>query len=309
MRLYNVEWDTYPVQTLKKYCIQLDHRIDALKRFIDNFNANYIVLNLPDDKKREYYNTQQLEQLKILLKTRQDDEDYSFIDPTKMITHQVIDNVYQKDLYIYNSDLPTDSGETYPEPSRIKEVIPQGFAVRHDGYNTDQTTKYSIIPLANSGSYYTLKDFVIKEINADSVITEITWSFTENATDIYGLNYLFSLVLPGSRFFPCGATDGLFSFTSSPIYLYNFTSTPVNPSIATLNKLSDNQYVTGGLWTTQYLLGHEILLDNNNSYEEVFGDTYTKKEQVRVGEYPQSRYIIYTSIPNGILSNLKINVY
>ena len=162
---------------------------------------------------------------------------------------------------------------------------------------------------ANSGSYYILKDFIIKTISNEDVTTEITWAFTENATDLYGLNYLFSVVLPGSRFYPKNSPDGLFPFTASPIYLYNFTSTPVNPSIATLNKLSDNQYVTGGLWTTQYLLGHEVLLENSNSYEEVFGDEYTKTEQVRVGEYPQSRYIIYTSVPNGILSNLKINIY
>jgi len=295
MRLYNIGHGSNHFQTLRKYCLQLDHQIDALKRFIDNFNANYIILNLPDTKNRTYYNSEQLISLGILKTDSEHPEIYTSIDPTKMITHQVIDNVYQKNLHIYG------------DPAKI---IPQGFAVRHDGYRADQTTKYSIIPLANSGSYYTLKDFVINTINNDEVTTEITWAFTENATDLYGLNYLFSVVLPGARFYPKNSSDGFFPFITSPIYLYNFTSTPADPSIATLNWDEDSQeYVTGGLWTTQYLLGHEVLLENNNSYEEVFGDSYTKTEQVRVGEYPQSRYIIYTSIPNGILSNLKINVY
>lgn len=295
MRLYNIGHGSNHFQTLRKYCLQLDHQIDTLKRFIDNFNANYIILNLPDTKGRFYYSPTQLVSLGILKTDLQHPDTYISIDPTKMITHQVIDNVYQKKLCIWG------------EPDKI---IPQGFAVRHDGYGTDQTTKYSIIPLANSGSYYTLKDFIINTINNDEVATEITWAWTENATDLYGLNYLFSLVLPGARFYPKSSADGLFQFTASPIYLYNFTSTPADPSIATLNWDEDSQrYVTGGLWTTQYLLEHEILLENNNSYEEVFSDSYTKKEQVRVGEYPQSRYIIYTSIPDGILSNLKINVY
>ena len=48
---------------------------------------------------------------------------------------------------------------------------------------------------------------------------------------------------------------------------------------------------------------------SKDSYEEVFDDCSVKKEQVRVGEYPQSRYIIYTNMQNGILSNLKINLY
>lgn len=295
MRLYNIGHGFNHFQALRKYCLQLDHQIDTLKRFIDNFNANYIILNLPDTKNRTYYSSEQLISLGILNTDSQHPEIYTSIDPTKMTTHQVIDNVYQKNLHI--------SGE-------YDKIIPQGFAVRHDGYRTDQTTKYSIIPLANSGSYYILKDFIINTINNDDVTAEITWALTENATDLYGLNYLFSLVLPGARFYPKNSQNGFFPFTASPIYLYNFTSTPADPNIATLNWNEDSEeYVTGGLWTTQYLLGHEILLENNNSYEEVFSDGYTKTEQVRVGEYPQSRYIIYTSIPNGILSNLKINVY
>lgn len=286
MRLYSVENGLNQIQLLKKYCLQLDHQIDTLKRFINNFNANYIILNLPDNQSRYYYNNQQLEQLGILLRDENSNEQnppYKYINPEKMLTHQVLDNVYEKDLYIYNT----------------QKLIPQGFAVRHDGYNVDQTINYSIIPLANSGSYYTVQDFVIKEIGNNSVTTEITWELAENATDLYGLNYLFSLVLPGSRFFP-QSSDGLFAFTSSPIYLFNFISTPALPGIATTNK---------GLWNIQYLLGHEFLLKKNNSYEEVTDDNYIKTQQVRVGEYPQSRYIIYTTIPEGILSNLKINLY
>jgi len=159
MRLYNIGHGSNHFQTLRKYCLQLDHQIDALKRFIDNFNANYIILNLPDTKGRTYYNPEQLISLGILKTDLEHPEIYTSIDPTKMITHQVIDNVYQKNLYIYGNHA---------------KIIPQGFAVRHDGYKTDQTTKYSIIPLANSGSYYTLKDFVINTINNDEVTTEIT---------------------------------------------------------------------------------------------------------------------------------------
>ena len=159
MRLYNIEHGSNHLQTFRKYCLQLDHQIDALKRFIDNFNANYIILNLPDTKNRTYYSPEQLLSLGILKSDLEHSETYASIDPTKMITHQVIDNVYQKNLYIYGDQT---------------KIVPQGFAVRHDGYRTDQTTKYSIIPLANSGSYYILKDFIIKTISNDDVTTEIT---------------------------------------------------------------------------------------------------------------------------------------
>ena len=281
MRLYSIKNGIKQLQVLKKYCIQLDNRINALKRFIDNFNANYVVLNLPDTHGRVYYNNDQLETIGILVKR---DNQYSFINPSKMITHQVIDNTYQKDLFIYGNE---------------QDRVPQGFAVRHDGYNTEQEANYSIIPLANSGSYYTVSDFQVEEIDGDNIICKVTWVHTENATDLYGLYYLFSLVLPGSRFYYHNE-DGLYNLTSSPIYLFNFTATPSNPTIATSNY---------GLWTTTYVLSHEMYTINDDTYEEVFDDASVKTEQIRVGEYPQSRYIIYTNIPTGILPNLKINLY
>lgn len=288
MRLYNTT-NNNSLQTLKKYCIQLDRRINTIKRFIDNFNANYIVLNLPDahSPARFYFSDSQLEQIGILIK---EGTNYKYINPEKMTTHQVIDNTYQRDLFIYTSD-------------EEKPLIPQGFAVRHDGYNTDQTVNYSIIPLANSGSYYTINNFIVTSIEANKTNCRIDWVHTENATDLYGLTYLISLVKPGSRFYYHNP-DGLYTFSPSPMYLFNFTATPTEQNIATSNN---------GLWTTQYLLGHEMLnittTSSKDSYEEVFDDCSVKTEQVRVGEYPQSRYIIYTNMQNGILSNLKINLY
>ena len=104
MRLYNIGHGSNHLQTFRKYCLQLDHQIDTLKRFIENFNANYVILNLPDTKNRTYYSPEQLVSLGILKSDLEDPETYISIDPTKMITKKTyIFMAIQLKLYLKDS--------------------------------------------------------------------------------------------------------------------------------------------------------------------------------------------------------------
>ena len=53
---------------------------------------------------------------------------------------------------------------------------------------------------------------------------------------------------------------------------------------------------------------HEIELINNGNVEDVFGDDVTLVDEVRIGEYVQSRYTINTDIKN-IDNNIYVNLY
>jgi len=267
MKLYSIN-STNNKQVLKKNIVDLDKRINALRDYIDIFNANYQILNLSNQEGQSYYSDQQLRDIQIIYNDT--------IWPKKMRTHQIWDNTTGRDISI----------------SGTHKILYPGFALRHDGYNSDQSVNFSIIPLASSGAYYVLKDLSISSFINNQLTLQMNWIFQDNATDIYGLNYILSLAIPGSRFYfhPDSSNScSLMAWTNSPIIIPSFNNTPASPIIATS---------TDGVWTTSHVLNYEIQLENSEVFEEVFDDSSATVSETRIGEYPQSRYTIITDMKN-----------
>lgn len=277
-------------QYLQKSCLDIDRNINALVHYIDNFCPNYRILNLPNSNNFTYIPNNMLGPTGANIVFNR--EGHTWVNPDNMHPHNVLDNTFQEDIGIGNT--------TSPSWANAKKV-PEGYALRHDGYDSNGNVKYSIISLASSGTYYVIDSFIITNISNSTVTTNIQWRLQDNATDIYGKNFLFSLTVPGSRFYYHHENGGdtIQSLGNSPFIIANFANTPATPVIAT----SKN-----GIWNTGHILMHEIELINNGNVEDVFGDDVTLVDEVRIGEYVQSRYTINTDIKN-IDNNIYVNLY
>ena len=131
-------------QTYAKYCLEVDQDILSVCNFIDNFNPNYNILNRnfqPGTTTTSlYYTTEQLVTLGIL--NIQNNTIKVCVD--KMLTHQIVENTFGQTIIAGYS---TDTLDTY------SQEVPQGYAVRHDGYQNN-IAMFTVISLASSGSYY-----------------------------------------------------------------------------------------------------------------------------------------------------------
>jgi hypothetical protein len=171
-------------QLLSKYVKSIDTSIQAVVDFIDIFYRNYILVNRASDYRDDnnnsvfYYTDAQLVYLDII----NDVEDPTYINLSKMRPHQIVENHFGTSLNIkYNGSL-------------LSETIPQGYALRHEGFDSEGNVHYSVISFASSGAYYILQDI---QYTSNGFV--LMWSLQENATDIYGLNYLFSILWPDER--------------------------------------------------------------------------------------------------------------
>lgn len=274
MKLYSSQ-QAQNFQLLKKYCFDVDADIQDIVNFIDTFNANYIVLNknAVNDSTIQYYTEAQLTTIGIL------DISNSLLDITKMSPHQIVQNIFKKTMYVqYNSR---------------RDEIPQGYALRHDGFKSDGTIAYSIISLSSSGSYYVVQrtELERRRVGLETAsYLKVYWTLQEHATDLYGLEYLINLLLPGSRFFYHSSSSiNMCPLFATPMIIGSFGSSPSDPRLATKG---------GSLWDINNLLEYDIVLYHDNSIEDVFCDSTHRTSAVRVGEYPQSRYTINTEMSN-----------
>jgi hypothetical protein len=121
------------------------------------------------------------------------------------------------------------------------------------------------------------------------------WSLQENATDIYGLNYLFSILWPDERCY-WHDTDNLINWQlqQSPIILPNFNLDENEDRIVKIGSKNNS------LWTISKLLWHEAIYkktDSNAHYvEDIIDDSQRKISTARVGEVTQSRYTITSNL-------------
>ena len=310
MKLYSFD-SIADFQLLKKTCFELDNKINSIIHFIDTFNPNYIILNRKERKGEDtysYYTEQGLVDLGIKEISEDSTEDVDdndiIINLYKMFPHQLIENTYGKDIYFR-----TTEGEDYSH-----NIVVQGYAIRHDGYNSDGDIQYSVIPLSPSGGYYLLTNKVLqKENNTYNLIT--TWSYDERAIDKYGLNSVISVCLPGTRFY-YNINDG--SPKLRPITMEErgtYVADNYAGSIMDANQwliCARDESNCLSLWDNTVILGHEIVLFDNNTSEELFVDESYTTSKLRVGESPKSRYIINTNLTSNPLldsDKLFINFY
>ena len=271
-------------QLISKYCLSLEKEIQFIVNFIDAFNPNYILLNRVSDSEQQsyYYTDDQLRYLDII----NDTSITPYVNLSKMRPHQIVENHYGKELSIKrNGVILTD------------EKLPQGYALRHEGYNGNQVAQYTIVSLASSGTYFIVTNIeYVPSQSATEQIVNITWQQQENATDLYGLSYMFSVILEDERCYWHG--DGttyrnLISLDNnqwtSPLILPNFISS--NNDI--ILKIGSE---IGSYWTNSKLLWHEIYRFVDNYVEDVIDDSAAEVTVARVGENPQSRYTITTNM-------------
>ena len=236
-------------QLISKYIQDLEYSINSIINFVDTFNPNYILLNTPNKEGTRYFSDQELAAANIF--------QTNTVYPNNMRPHYVLNNSYGGDINIANSTI----------------TVPQGFAVRHDGYTSEGETVYSVISLASSGTYYIVDSFTISAINTSSVTCQITWQLQDNATDNFGTRYLLSLTVPGARFYyhPTELTPhgwACYKFTQSPLIMASFSTNPANPLIATS---------TSGLWTSSYLLSHENYKYTDVGSKTIFEETIKRR--------------------------------
>lgn len=267
-------------QLLSKYVKSIDTSIQSVVNFIDTFYRNYILVNRAsdyrDDNNRSvfYYTDAQLVWLDVI----DDEEEPTYINLSKMRPHQVVENHYGIPLNIkYNGNLLT-------------EVVPQGYALRHEGFDSEGNAHYGVISFASSGAYYILQDI---QYTSNGFV--LIWSLQENATDIYGLNYLFSILWPDERCY-WHNTDNLINWQlqQSPIILPNFIFDENDDRIVKIGSKNNS------LWTTSKLLWHEAIYkktDSNARYvEDIIDDSQREISTTRVGEVSQSRYTITSNL-------------
>lgn len=288
-------------KTYTKYCYELDNDIISVCNFIDVFNPNYMILNrkyqYQSGIQYSYYSNEQLIQLKILnylnVDINNDGENDIVIYVDKMLMHQIVENTFGKTIYVGYSD---------NDNVNALQAVPQGYAVRHDGFK-DNKAIYTIISLASSGSYY------VPLITLENGNTwKITWTLVEHATDLYGLSYSFSWLSPGDRLFYNNMQYGQFLDTCT-LLLRDMTM----PTAIIPNQNNNRIYLgaatseTNGSqisspWTTDMVLFYETMIyypqNNIILLEEISEDSTYNTSIVRVEEKPQSRYIINTNLEN-----------
>lgn len=271
-------------QLISKYCLSLEKEIQSIINFIDTFNPNYILLNRVSDTEQQsyYYTDDQLRYLDII----NDTSVTPYINLSKMRPHQIVENHYGKELSIKRNGIIL-----------ANETLPQGYALRHDGYNENQIAQYTIISLASSGTYFIVSNIeYASSQSATEQIVNITWQQQENATDLYGLSYMFSIILEDERCYWHGEGTTYRNLVSldnnqwtSPLILPNFISSGNDITLKIGSEI-------GSYWTNSKLLWHEIYRFENNYVEDVIDDGIAEVTVARVGENPQSRYNITTNM-------------
>lgn len=280
MKLYSAN----DYQLISKYCLSLEKEIQSIINFIDTFNPNYILLNRVSDSEQQsyYYTDDQLRYLDII----NDTSIPSYINLSKMRPHQIVENHYGKELSIKRDGTIL-----------ANETLPQGYALRHEGYNENQIAQYTIISLASSGTYFIVSNIeYAPSQSATEQIVNITWQQQENATDLYGLSYMFSIILEDERCYWHGEGTTYRNLVSldnnqwtSPLILPNFISSGNDITLKIGSEI-------GSYWTNSKLLWHEIYRFENNYVEDVIDDGTAEVTVARVGENPQSRYNITTNM-------------
>ena len=291
--LNNDDWQLY-----KKYCVALDRQIDSVVCFIDTFNPNYMIINRSfkqENINAAYYTRGQLEALGILYS----ENGKIYVNLNKMMPHQIVENTYESSIWVIDSD-------------SIEKEVHQGYAIRLDGFNSEGNPTYTIISLASSGSYYILTNTSCKDISGDNANVTLTWSLLDNATDIYGKDYKFSVLLPGSRLFYRSNNNNHSMMrtlgVSNPISIASFRQNNIIIGGGSISAFEPSQN-PDILWTVgSSNIDSEFCIYTNGAYETVCCDQKTKVTTVRVDESPQSRYTIDTNLDLS-LSNLFLNLY
>ena len=295
MKLYSIDSRNDNYQLLRRYTLGIDADINEVVHFIDSFNPNYCTLNQTAQNSSTvmYLTREQLENLGIL----EEEDNKLYVILNLMHPHQVLINNYGQNLY-------------YQDINGIIYEILQGYAIMHEGYNETLQPKFSIVAIGGSGAYYAFTG-VKTDDNANWYIN---YALIDHAVDLYGLNYLWSIIFPWQRiYYLPDTTKGLCAISTINPYGYDrFTINAWNMSGSTrqINLGTQDQTV----WTAQYLLNYDFIIYKQSTratIEEVFDDGYGISSQVRVDGTPQSRYTINSKMAAAIHSNpdLYINFY
>lgn len=295
MKLYSIDSRNDNYQLLRRYTLGIDADINEVVHFIDSFNPNYCTLNQTAQHSSTvmYLTREQLENLGIL----EEEDNKLYVILNLMHPHQVLINNYGQNLY-------------YQDINGIVYEILQGYAIMHEGYNETLQPKFSIVAMGGSGAYYAFTG-VKTDDNANWYIN---YELIDHAVDLYGLNYLWSIIFPWQRiYYLPDTTKGLCAISTINPYGYDrFTINAWNMSGSTRQINLGTQDQT--IWTAQYLLNYDFIIYKQSTratIEEVFDDGYGISSQVRVDETPQSRYTINSKMAAAIHSNpdLYINFY
>lgn len=322
MKIYSFDSEQSQ-QLIKKTYKELDNEITNIVNYIDNFIPNYVILNrkyTTDNIIASFYPTDSSGFINNIV-YRNDEDEKIYINLPNMLPHQLVENTFGEDIYVIINGSTT-------------ETVPQGFAVCHNGYDSEDNILYSILPLSPSGGYFILTDIQPGENN--SLLT--TWTYDERAIDKYGLQDIVSFCLPGARFFynqndtensdedsNYDKIKKIDNHTYTRIEVSNYNSITPNSEwllCCGVEGINDNNPVINpsAVWNKNFILDHNIIsyikyIKDNTTYyaaEEVFVDEIIETSQLRVGESPKSNYIINTNLKhNNLLDNGKlfINFY
>ena len=227
-----------------------------------------------------------------------------------MHLHQIIENTFGKNIYFRLKDNET-------EETTKSHIIEQGYAICHDGFKSDGSISYSVLPLSPSGGYYIVANKILENIDATHKNLKMTMSYDERAVDKFGLSPIISFCPPGTRVF-YNNYIGLRQIEpteSDQILTYNYLNDFMDQSGWRLCTAKTGPDMTAkGLWDTTLMLGHEVVLFDNNTSEEVIIDETVETSLIRVGETAKSLYTINTNLTENDLLNstdkkLFINFY
>lgn len=276
-------------QLAEKYIYDLDKDITSVINFLDFVNPNYIILNteyvpfgdnfIPDNKLNVPLGILTLDGTNI---TR--------INLDKMWIHSIIINNFgqgTKNIYWNNN---------------IIDNLLEGFALIARGLSLDNKPLYSIVSLDSSGTYYALKNVV-----SNSNVLTYNWGYFPNATDTFGVRYLFTLTPPGTRYLYRDNTDSSWKSLedlTDPFIITTYAYDQTTDYITT---------IIGSYWNTAYNLGYELVVSKEQDdafiVEEVYCDEKATSSTVIVNSQPVARHRVSTNLESCYGLNFYINYY
>lgn len=299
MRFYLESDLNHSYQTWKKYFFEYDYAINAVNNYIDNFNANYILLNYAYDTEQKYafYNDNVLNTTLQILVPSTDASYVKRINAFKLRLHQGIINQYGGDIIVY-------------EDAQLSKsvILPEGFAVVRL-----TETDYLYVALSASGSFYIFNGWKHITVEGQSIPA---WNFVyyDHAADTFGHTILLTITTDDVRWAKYNAATETYTYANNLYAQDRSIFTTQNYSIN-----SENQMVleicslNKTLWVgQQYLLSYEIVTRSSNTqynYEEIICDAISEINNTNIVNRAYSFHTITTNLDKRNLLNAEIAYY
>ena len=316
---FNAAAKTY--KNYNQYLIWLKCEQESLTEYLNFFSPRYEILN----EKMEYITsnggvTSSTPTADVFKVIKVGNKDKYCLFPSKLNYRQGYLNTYAEAYACFDKNtfeiLSDDTTTTLNESEwqqclddgRIKQIPPSYTILSTKWRRGVQTTKH--IDGFDINNYILFSRATSSWYLLNSVKGEVIATFTPDALNNAGSIVTFSLELKPSRYYIVNNTDakwkkGALTWKQQAAYWSSANDIEPDPLIAMRSKGNSQDIMCGG----NYPLMHQLVLHQDNNYEEFIVDNHLKEELINIVNHPTMVYSIHTqNIEQQEITNMWENI-